>query len=351
MNPFRRANRRRALAALAAAAVAVTAAAVLSGFHTSLHEITPPGSKQTSELTTAQVVGIRTWTPTADVSVTSDVTYGTADDGARLDLDVCSPKAAAAPGELRRGILSIHGGSWARGDKANTDWRDVCEWLASEGFVAFSVNYRLAPAALFPAGIDDVTAAAVWVRDHAADYGIDPGLIGAFGGSAGGNLAALLGMRGSGALDTGSRVAAVAELSGPVDITVDGLASASPLVHQIAQNYLGCADLASCPQARRASATTFVDPSDPPVFIGHSESEFIPLNESQEFAAKLEAAGVQHHLVVVPGVNHSIGTLDASMRAQVADFFRSTLGGPAAPADPAPATPAGPADGSVSAAP
>ena len=251
MNLFRSASRGRALATLVAGSIALTAAAALSGFHVNLHEITPPGSRQTSELTTAQVVGIRTWKPTSALSVTSDVTYGTADDGARLDLDVCAPPTPAAPGELRRGILSIHGGSWARGDKANTDWRDVCEWFASEGFVAFSVNYRLAPAARFPAGIDDVTEAAAFVRRHAEEYGIDPDRIGAFGGSAGGNLAALLAMKGTGALDTGSRVAALAELSGPVDLTTAGLAAASPLVHQIAQSYLGCTGPRGLPAGQR----------------------------------------------------------------------------------------------------
>ena len=39
-----------------------------------------------------------------------------------------------------------------RGDKANSDWRAVGTWLASEGFVAYSVNYRLVPDVVFPTG-------------------------------------------------------------------------------------------------------------------------------------------------------------------------------------------------------
>src|SRR5699024_2047191 len=105
--------------------------------------------------------------------------------------------------------------------KANADWRNVCLWLASEGFVAASVNYRLVPDVRFPAALDDVALAVEWLRapEQAEQFGIDAARIGAFGGSAGGNLAALLGATGEGALDEGSRVAAVAELSGPLGLT------------------------------------------------------------------------------------------------------------------------------------
>ncbi|MEJ3403630.1 alpha/beta hydrolase [Rathayibacter sp. YIM 133350] len=348
MNPTSHPTRRRAGVALAIAALAVAAAATLSGFHVGLHDIDPPGSNRASELTTAQTVGIRTWQPHGGVRIEPDVTYGTRDDGTRLDLDVCSPAAEPANGQERVGVLSIHGGSWARGDKANDDWRRVCEWFASEGFVAFSVNYRLAPHNLFPAAIDDVSTAAEWVRDHAADYGIDPAHIGAFGGSAGGNLAALLGTRGTGPLDEGSRVAAVAELSGPVDLTDAGMrsAGASPLVHQIVQTYLGCTDLARCPQAKNASATSFVDPTDPPFFIGHSQTEFIPLGESTELQKLLQASDVPVELDVSAGAFHSIGILDEGMRAKVADFFRRTLGTVQEPTEPTVPTEA-PSEGTV----
>lgn len=303
---------------------------MLSGFHAELHDIDPAGSDRASELTTPERIGIRTWTVSTGITVQPDITYGTREDGTRLDLDVCSPASDPVPGETRIGIVSIHGGSWARGDKSNDDWRHVCQWLASEGFVAFSVNYRLVPAVHFPAAIDDVQLAVEWVREHSADYGIDSTRIGAFGGSAGGNLAALLGTRGEGALDTGSRVAAVAELSGPIDLTDAAMRStgAGELVQQISLNYLGCERLDDCPQAADASATTFIDPSDPPVFIGHSENEFIPLGQSTDFADALSKAGVANTVQVVAGAGHSIGILDEDMRAKVADFFRATLAAP-----------------------
>ncbi|KRE23007.1 alpha/beta hydrolase [Agromyces sp. Soil535] len=323
--------RRIALAALAAAA-AVVGVAALSGFHTQLREIDPSGPDAASEVVSADIIGIRTFTPPAGLVVEADLEYGTREDGTLLTLDVCTP----APDALvtsRAAVVAIHGGSWARGDKANADWRNVCLWLASEGFVAASVNYRLVPDARFPAAIEDVALAVEWLRapEQVERFGIDPARIGAFGGSAGGNLAALLGTTGEGQLDEGARVAAVAELSGPVglgaaELVADG---ASPWLRGIVGEYLGCepgAGIDACPQQADASPATLVDPSDPPFFIGHADQEVVPVGQSQRFAATLGAAGVPVELAVVPGTGHSIGILDEALRLRVAEFLHAYLG-------------------------
>ncbi|WP_146072817.1 alpha/beta hydrolase [Cryobacterium sp. Y62] len=167
-----------------------------------------------------------------------------------------------------------------------------------------------------------------WMRDpgNAEKYGIDPNRIGAFGGSAGGNLVALLGTSGTGALTTGSRVAAVAELSGPVDLRASGLVNAGDGLTRITREYLGCDNINRCAQSVDASASSRLDRSDPPVFIGTSSDEFIPVSQSRDFAAQLDRAGIRAELVVVPGFLHSIGILDEGMRARVAAFLHAELG-------------------------
>jgi acetyl esterase/lipase len=350
---------------------------LLSGFHWNLRPVAPAQAGGTaSEVDTTAVVGIRTFVAPGDAVVEEDVVYATEPDGTQLTLDVCSPadttepaagsatdaatgtpaaeisatdeaglsdevdSAVAAPGgtdaateaavepALRPAVISVHGGSWARGDKGNSDWRNVCEWLASEGFVAYSVNYRLVPLVSFPAAIDDVGRAVEWMRANAGSYDVDPDRIGAFGGSAGGNLAALLGSRGHGSLTEGSRVAAVAELSGPVDLSYDGIVvvGGSSGLEQIALDYLDCSSLLDCPAAVDASAVNTLDSTDPPVFIGTSSEEFIPLSQSTGFAADLDGLGITNQLVTVPGSLHSIGILDAAMRVQVSEFLHLHLG-------------------------
>lgn len=375
-------RRFRVLSLTVAGGMAVAVIALLSGFHYDLRPVAPSQVGGTaSEVDTTAVVGIRTFESPGDIVVDEDVVYATLADGTQLTLDVCSPPTAesvpapgaeategssepaahadtapgadvagrtdagttAAPGvaasapataepevALRPAVLSVHGGSWARGDKANSDWRAVCEWFASEGFVAYSVNYRLVPAVHFPAAIDDIALAVSWMRSpaNATKYSIDPARIGAFGGSAGGNLAALLGARGTGSLTEGSRVAAVAELSGPVDLSYDGIvvAGGSAGLEQITLDYLDCTSLLDCSATEKASAYSELDRSDPPVFIGTSTDEFIPLSQSSGYAEDLNSLGIRNQLVTVPGSLHSIGILDASMREKVSAFLHAELG-------------------------
>ncbi|MEO7374247.1 MAG: alpha/beta hydrolase [Terrimesophilobacter sp.] len=260
-----------------------------------------------------------------DVTTVSNISYGTAD-GQQLLLDVCLPADAAVT--QRPAIIGVHGGSWKGGDKANQVWTGICRWLASEGYVTVSVNYRLAPTHTFPSQISDVRQAVQWLRDPAqvSRYSIDPARIGALGGSAGGNLVALLGTEGSGPLNTGTRVAAVVDLSGPADLTANGAATSA--FQQTQLSYLGCADYSHCPAAKAASPVYQVDASDPPFFIAHSTNEFIPLAQATQFVAALRAKGVPTTFVTKPGTEHAVSMLDDSLRTQIAAFLQSTLEAP-----------------------
>src|SRR5712692_5919531 len=138
----------------------------------------------------------------ATVRVIRNIQYGVAD-GAPLLVDAYLPAA----GGLYPAVVAIHGGAWWSGDKS--EWASSCRQLAAVGFACFSVNYRLAPRYPFPAAVDDVTAATRWIRENADRYGVDPTRLGAIGSSAGGHLAAMIGVLGDGPTDAGARVNAV----------------------------------------------------------------------------------------------------------------------------------------------
>jgi acetyl esterase/lipase len=63
------------------------------------------------------------------------------------------------------------------------------KWLAAHGVAAFVLEYRLAPAYLYPTQSMDVSRAVRYVRSHAAELGVRPDAIGVWGFSAGGSLA------------------------------------------------------------------------------------------------------------------------------------------------------------------
>ena len=99
--------------------------------------------------------------------------------------------AGAKKGEILPALVYYHGGGWVIGD---LDTHDVlCRELSNgAGCVVFSVEYRLAPEAQFPAAVDDCIAATRFIARHAGDFGVDPRRIAVGGDSAGGNLATVV---------------------------------------------------------------------------------------------------------------------------------------------------------------
>jgi acetyl esterase/lipase len=134
-------------------------------------------------------------------------------------------------GKPRAAIVVIHGGGWIEGDKSsfstpkNRPPGNIIDF-ARLGFVAVTINYRLSKEAPFPAALDDCQCAVRWLRANADKYQIDPNRIGAWGNSAGGHLALMLGMVdpaskliGAGPnSEQSSGVQAVVSDSGPIDL-------------------------------------------------------------------------------------------------------------------------------------
>jgi acetyl esterase/lipase len=228
----------------------------------------------------------------ADATVTDNVVYAVVD-GSELHLDIYRPtipRAADHPA-----VVLIHGGGWISLDKGTM--RRMGEFLARSGFVAFAVDYRLFQGTQnrWPAQLDDVQRAVRWVRANAARYHVNAEKMGAFGHSAGAQLAALLGME-----DTrdnsdpalakySSRVQAVVDASGPTDFTTEK----DPGGMAFLATFLG-ADYAKHPEIwREASPVFHVSKDDAPFLIVHgTRDESVPLSQAQELFEKLQSAGV-----------------------------------------------------------
>src|SRR5512136_1929510 len=128
----------------------------------------------------------------------------------RQKLDLFLPKA----GTNLPLSINIHGGAFKAGSKEQGVPLDYLR----QGYAVASINYRLSQHAKFPAQIEDCKAAVRWLRAHASEYRLDPNHVAAWGASAGGHLAAMLGTTGDtrefdvGAnLDQSSRVQAAVD--------------------------------------------------------------------------------------------------------------------------------------------
>lgn len=88
-------------------------------------------------------------------------------------------------------IYNIHGGGMVMGDRfVELDEYSLIEWVTAYGLAVITPEYGLAPESPAPAGVDDCYAGLSWIAWNAAEFGIDPDRIIAFGVSGGGGLAA-----------------------------------------------------------------------------------------------------------------------------------------------------------------
>lgn len=102
-------------------------------------------------------------------------------------LDVYRPVQRTEPLPL---VLYVHGGAF-RSLSKDTHWIMGLAF-ARRGFVVANINYRLAPAHRFPAGLEDVAEAYRFAVAHAREWGADPSRVIFAGESAGANLVTAL---------------------------------------------------------------------------------------------------------------------------------------------------------------
>jgi len=108
----------------------------------------------------------------------------------KLLLDAFCPSAKAK--NKRAAIMIIHGGGWRSGNRMQH--YPLAQRLAQLGYVCFTPEYRLSTEALFPAAVFDLKSALRWIRANAKQYDVDTNKIAVLGFSAGGELAAFLGV-------------------------------------------------------------------------------------------------------------------------------------------------------------
>ena len=239
-------------------------------------------------------------------------------------------------------VLYIHGGGWVGGHTRHSgalaDFPKVLASLAAEGFTVASLEYRLSSEAKFPAQLQDAKAALRFLKDHAAQYHIDPTRVGIWGGSAGGHLTALTALT---CHDTKLDPDAAKDMCPTAAVTWYGVfdfgkmaGPSRPNGDDNATKLLNCT--APCPAERfaEASPVTYIDSKGPPFLLIHgTDDKTVPVGQSQDAEAKFKAAGVPVQSIYIAGVDHSFigktpqATREATLRATNAtfDFFHDKL--------------------------
>jgi len=211
-------------------------------------------------------------------------------------------------------VVFIHGGSWSA--MTRRDNAVIVPWLADHGFAVATIDYRLAPDAIFPSQVHDCKGAIRWLRAHAEDYGYDASRVGVAGESAGGHLAVMLGVTGGieelegdvgGNLDRSSRVQAVVDYYGPMDFILRSQNQpektekpGSPVHLLLGQPVNKDQDL-----ARFASPAFHVTEDDAPllIFQGDKDNKVLP-DQSERIVDEYRKRNLDVTLEIVRGGGH-----------------------------------------------
>ncbi|MCU1614438.1 MAG: putative esterase [Frankiales bacterium] len=260
-----------------------------------------------------------------------------------LELDLYLPPES--DGEVPA-VVFFHGGGWRVGSRhcAGPAYLDAeptpFERLARDGIAVASADYRLSGEATWPAQLHDAKAAVRWLRARAGELGIDPGRIAAWGESAGGHLAELLGLMADDAAlegDVGvtgpsSAVTAVVAWYAPSDVgavaTDTGADPLDPTTREA--QLLGAAPALVADRAAEASPLAHVSPAAPPFLLLHGAADrVIPGVQSQRLYETLLEAGVQVEFDLYEDAGHMwLGSPEAAQQAldRTVDVLRCRFG-------------------------
>ncbi len=245
------------------------------------------------------------------------------------------PRGVVEPGAL---LVFFHGGGMVYGDLDSHD--GLCRFLTSQaGVRVLSVDYRLAPEHVFPAGVDDAWAAFEWVASNAADYDADPARLAVGGDSAGGYLAAATALR-------------AAHEQVPLAFQLLIYPMTEMAGQRLSRRRFGSGFYLTCEFMDRVEAAYLAgaDPADPRASVLHAElgtdvvarlapaylvtAGFDPLrDEGEAYAQRLAGAGASIEHRREPGEVHGFANmlsfegpaLEAVRRAAAA--LRAALGG------------------------
>lgn len=210
-------------------------------------------------------------------------------------------------------LVYVHGGAWRSGSKDNLPVMDLVE----RGYALASVDYRLSGEARFPANVHDIKAAIRFLRAKRDDFGIKAEKIVILGSSAGGHLAALVGVTNGHAalegtigddLDPSSDVQGIVSFYGASNLqtilaqsTPHGLKVRVPALELL----LGALPGQTPELDQLASPVAHVDAEDPPLLLIHGDLDpQMPVNQSLELQSVYEQAGRPVTFINVHGGEH-----------------------------------------------
>jgi acetyl esterase/lipase len=238
--------------------------------------------------------------PSAPVVTKTDVIYGRVE-GSALLANIAYPDGPS----LKPAILSVHGGRWRAGNRADASSIKVAQWA--------EIDYRLVGGSPAPAPQLDLLCAIRWLHAHAEEYRIDPERIYLIGQSAGGQMVSLVATAGeAGFPRVGGWEKARTDVRAVISV------AATYELNSLSWGNLWTPIGDKVEEARRhASPITHVNPAMKPLLVIHSDDDkSVPVQQAADMVAKLAAAGVKHRYVHYTDKGHMGITEDVIREAR-----------------------------------
>ena len=233
--------------------------------------------------------------------------------GMALTFDVFKPDEANGAGIL----FMVSGGwisRWYPPERALSQFQPYLD----RGFTVFAVRHGSSPRFKVPEAVKDFRKAVHFIRENAADYGVDPDRLGVHGGSAGGHLSLMLGLDPEQGDSGPEKIAAVVAYFPPIDLrTMVGPSRRFPALDFDPK------------LAPSISPILYVSADDPPTLLIHGDADrLVPLANSEKIHAALEEQGVTTKIIILKGAGHGFrGDARAEAREALLAWFAKHLSG------------------------
>ena len=227
-------------------------------------------------------------------------------------------------------VINIHGGGFKFGDKGMLS-EITGKAMLKAGYAIASIDYRLSGEAQFPAAVQDARESVRFLRANAVQYNLNPDKMAVFGQSAGGNIAAMVGVTGNigdyddaslGNAGVSSAVQAVIDQYGPTDfLQMDAQAkaqgcAASDQAHNDASSfesaYIGAAIQTLPDQVKKSNPMTYISKDTPPFLIQKGDQDCtVPIESTKMLADALSAAKLDVTYTSLAGAGHGGDQFDS----------------------------------------
>lgn len=233
--------------------------------------------------------------------------------GMALTFDVFKPEQANGAG-----ILFMVSGGWISRWYPPEQAAVRLQPFLDRGFTVFAIRHGSSPRFKVPEAVADVRKAVHFIRENAADYGVDQDRLGVHGSSAGGHLSLMLGLDPKESGGKSDRVAAIVAYFPPVDLrTMVGPSRRFPALDFDPE------------LAASISPILFVSADDPPTLLIHGNKDrLVPLSNSEKIHAALQEQGVATDILILEGAGHGFrGDARDEASEALLDWFETHLTG------------------------